>query len=92
MISFLHSKERTREVKSVIKLPLHVKAQGVDQFHEKSFIFWIKTRLLCIGNVIYQYFSHYHYFSHFESKGASPLPHADDVNTEDDQKFSPSRS
>ena len=30
----------------------------------------------------------YHYFSHFESKSASPLPYAGGISTEDDQKFS----
>ena len=43
-------------------------------------------------NVVYHYFSHYHYFSRFGSEGASPLPRAGDVNIENDQKFSPSRS
>ena len=33
----------------------------------------------------------YHYFSHFESKDASSLPHVGGINIEDDQKFSSNR-
>ena len=46
------------------------------------------SKIESMTNVIYYYFSHYHYFSHFESKGASPLPHAGGINTEAIQKFS----
>ena len=59
---------------------------------ELGFYIILETHRKCgPSNVIYHYFSHYHYFNHFESKDASPLPHAGGINTEDDQKFSPDR-